>query len=94
MKLDGATDLVLRALRAKLTLFKSVMFSNYQQKNELGVVSRRQFVFMAALLLSPSYRQSPYALQSLYLKHPQHVQPIATVLSSAGPLPPTLLDGN
>lgn len=32
MKLDGASDLVLRAMRAKLTLFKSVMFSGSQQK--------------------------------------------------------------
>lgn len=42
MKLNGASDLMLRAIRAKLTLFKSVMFSNYQQKNELSVVSLRQ----------------------------------------------------
>lgn len=42
MKLNGASDLVLRAMRAKLTLFKSVTFSNYQQKNELLVVSLRQ----------------------------------------------------
>lgn len=42
MKLNGTSDLVLRAKRAKLTLFKSVTFSNYQQKNELSVVSLRQ----------------------------------------------------
>lgn len=53
MKLNGASDLVLRAMRAKLTLFKSVTFSNYQQKNELSVVSLRQLTcFHCSRMLS------------------------------------------
>lgn len=34
MRPNGASDLVLRAVKAKLTLFKSVMFCNFLQKKK------------------------------------------------------------
>ena len=78
MKLNGASDLVLRAVRAKLTLFKSVTFSNYEQKNELSVVSLRQLscFHCPRSTLSSLQPAKPYLLFSLLPSmSPEHWRP-------------------
>ena len=86
MKLNGASDLVLRAMRAKLTLFKSVMFSNYQQKNELSVVSLRQLTcFHCSRMLSSLQPVKPYLLLVFSPQLPQNTAAQSFFLSSTLP---------
>lgn len=67
MKLNGTSDLVLRAMRAKLALFKSVTFSKYQQENELSIVSLRQLTcFHCPRVLSSLHPAKPYLHFSLF----------------------------
>lgn len=82
MKLNGTSDLVLRAMRAKLTLFKSVTFSNYQQKNELSVVSLRQLTcFHCPRIPSSLQAAKQYLLCSLLCKtrQPRAIFPLPHV---------------
>lgn len=67
MKLNGASDLVLRATRAKLTLSKSVTFRNYQQKKkkELSPVSLRQSTRFHCSRMPPSLPPSSRILSTL-----------------------------
>lgn len=80
MKLNGASDLVLRAMRAKLTLFKSVTFSNYQQKkNELSLVSRRRLTcFHCSRMPSSLHPANSYQLFSLLPKNAQNTAALSS----------------
>lgn len=68
MKLNDFSELVLRAVRAQLALFKSVTFSSYQQKNELSIVSLRQLAWHHPRM--PVSRQPAKSYPSFWVSPP------------------------